>query len=213
MRRARFTSRREAGQVLAAEVAPRMPVGRAVVLGLPRGGVPVAAEVATRLGAALDVLTVRKIGTPGHVELAIGAIASGGLVVRNDDLIARLGLSESDVAARIDVAAAELAERDQRLRGDRPPPALADAVVVLVDDGLATGATMRAAVAAVRSAGPARIVIAVPVGPPDTVADLTGLVDVVVCPRQPATFVAVGEWYVDFSATTDDDVIALLDRH
>jgi len=210
MRWSRYRSRVEAGRVLADDVARRVSAGRVVVLGLPRGGVPVAAEVAARLGAPLDVLTVRKIGTPGHVELAIGAMASGGLVVRNDDLIARLGLSAADVATRVEVARRELDDRDRRLRGDRPPPDLADAVVVLVDDGLATGATMRAAVGAVRSAGPAQVVVAVPVGPPDTVAELATLADEVVCPRQPPGFVAVGEWYRDFSATTDDEVIALL---
>jgi putative phosphoribosyl transferase len=210
MRWSRYRSRVEAGRVLADDVARRVSAGRVVVLGLPRGGVPVAAEVAARLGAPLDVLTVRKIGTPGHVELAIGAMASGGLVVRNDDLIARLGLSAADVATRVEIARRELDDRDRRLRGDRPPPDLADAVVVLVDDGLATGATMRAAVGAVRSAGPAQVVVAVPVGPPDTVAELATLADEVVCPRQPPGFVAVGEWYRDFSATTDDEVIALL---
>jgi putative phosphoribosyl transferase len=183
-----------------------------VVLGLARGGVPVAAEVADRLGAPLDVLSVRKIGTPGHVELAIGAIATGGLVVRNDELIARLGLREADVRARVAVAEAELAERDAALRGDRPPPPLAGATVVIVDDGLATGATMRAAIAAVRTAEPRRVVVAVPVGPPDTVAELGALADDVVCPRQPPSFVAVGEWYRDFGETTDADVVALLTR-
>ena len=210
MRWGRYRSRTDAGRVLADSVAARVPAGHVVVLGLARGGVPVAAEVATRLDAPLDVLTVRKIGTPGHVELAIGAIASGGLVVRNDDLIARLGLSDADVAARVAVARQELDERDARLRGDRPPPALAGVTVVLVDDGLATGATMRAAVAAVRTAGPTRVIVAVPVGPPDTVAELTTEADDVVCPRQPPDFMAVGEWYREFGETTDAEVVALL---
>lgn len=212
MRWSRYRSRTEAGRVLAEEVAAHIPPGASIVLGLARGGVPVAAEVATRLSAPLDVLTVRKIGTPGHVELAIGAIASGGLVVRNDELIARLRLTPAEVAARVDVARRELAERDRRLRGDRPPPVLAGAVVVLVDDGVATGATMRAAVAAVRSAAPARVVVAVPVGPPDTIEELAALADDVVCPQQPPGFVAVGEWYRDFGETTDADVVALLTR-
>jgi putative phosphoribosyl transferase len=211
MRWSRYRSRRDAGRVLADEVAARLPPGPVVVLGLPRGGVPVAAEVAHRLGAPLDVLTVRKIGTPGHVELAMGAVASGDLVVRNDELIARLGVSASDVAARVDVARRELAERDARLRGHRARPDLHGRTVVLVDDGLATGATMRAAVAAVRAASPGRVVVAVPVGPPDTVATLAALADEVVCPRQPPDFVAVGEWYRDFGETTDAEVIALLD--
>lgn len=212
MRWSRYRSRADAGRILADDVARHVPAGPAIVLGLARGGVPVAAEVAARLEAPLDVLTVRKVGTPGHVELAIGAIASGGLVVRNDELIGRLGLSAADVEARIDVATRELADRDRRLRGDRPPPALADVIVVLVDDGLATGATMRAAVAAVRSAAPAWVVVAVPVGPPDTVEELAALADDVVCPQQPPDFVAVGEWYRDFGETTDAEVVTLLTR-
>ena len=210
MRWGRYRSRRDAGRALADDVAARVPAGPVVVLGLARGGVPVAAEVAARLDAPLDVLTVRKIGTPGHVELAIGAMASGGLVVRNDGLIERLGLSDADVAARVAVARRELDERDARLRGDRPPPALTGVTVVLVDDGLATGATMRAAVAAVRTAEPAHVIVAVPVGPPDTVAELATEADDVVCPRQPPDFMAVGEWYREFGETTDAEVIALL---
>lgn len=206
----RYRSRAEAGRILADDVARQVPADGVMVLGLARGGVPVAAEVAARLEAPLDVLSVRKIGTPGHVELAIGAIATGGLVVRNDELIARLGLREADVDERIAVAVAELADRDARLRGDRPPPVLAGATVVIVDDGLATGATMRAAIDAVRTADPQRIVVAVPVGPPDTVAELAQLADDVVCPRQPPAFVAVGQWYRDFGETTDADVVALL---
>src|SRR5262249_58607747 len=136
----------------------------------PRGGVPVAAPVARRLGAELDVLAVRKIGTPGHSELAIGAIASGGLVVHNEGLVAQLGLRRRAVERRVDQARDELLTQERRLRGDRPRPELAGRVVVLVDDGLATGATMRAAVLAVRTTTPRRIVVAVPVGPPDTCA-------------------------------------------
>ena len=174
------------------------------------GGVPVAAPVAHRLGAELDVLAVRKIGTPGHTELAIGAIASGGLVVRNDELIARLGVRRSAVEERLAVARDELAAQERRLRGDRPHPRLAGRTVVLVDDGLATGATMRAAVLAVRTAEPDRLVVAVPVGPPDTCAELAAVADDVVCPYQPADFVAVGQFYDDFRATTDTDVLQLL---
>lgn len=187
--------------------------GDVVVLALPRGGVPVAAAVADRLGAPLDVLTVRKVGTPGHVELALGAVASGGLVVLNDDLVARLGLGEGAVSARVDVARRELAERDRRLRGDRPAPELDGRTVVVVDDGLATGATMRAAVAAVRTASPQRVVVAVPVGPPDTVAELATEADDVICPLQPPDFAAVGQWYRDFGETTDADVVELLARN
>ena len=212
--RSRFVDRVEAGRRLADAVAATLgPVAPAdvIVLGLPRGGVPVAAPVAARLGATLDILAVRKVGTPGHTELAIGAIASGGLVVRNDDLVAQLGLRDRAVERRITIARQELDDQERRLRGDRPRPPLADRVVVLVDDGLATGATMRAAVLAVRTAGPRRVVVAVPVGPPDTCAELAAIADDVVCPVQPPEFMAVGQWYADFSTTTDDDVLRLLD--
>lgn len=210
--RRRYRDRAEAGEVLAEVVAGEL-AGAAVnpvVLGLPRGGVPVAAEVAAALGAPLDLLAVRKIGTPGHIELAIGAIASGGLVVRNDDLIDQLGLDERDVAPRIDVARRELAEQDRKLRGDRPRPPLAGRTVIIADDGMATGATMRAAVAAVRTAEPAEVVVAVPVAPPDTCEELAELADRVICPWRPEGFSAVGQWYRDFSATTDADVLRLL---
>jgi putative phosphoribosyl transferase len=211
--RSSFRDRAEAGEVLAEALAERLGphvAGGVVVLGLPRGGVPVAAAVARRLGATLDILAVRKIGTPGHTELAIGAIASGGLVVHNEALVAQLGLKRRAVEKRIELAREELDAQERRLRGDRPRPPLAGRIVVLVDDGLATGATMRAAVLAVRTADPARVVVAVPVGPPDTCAELAAVADDVVCPVQPAMFVAVGQWYDDFSATTDDDVLRLL---
>jgi putative phosphoribosyl transferase len=211
--RSRYVDREHAGARLADAVASTLGPTTAsdvLVLGLPRGGVPVAAPIAARLGATLDILAVRKVGTPGHVELAIGAIASGGLVVRNDALVAQLGLRERAVAHRLAVARKELDAQERRLRGDRPRPVLADRVVVLVDDGLATGATMRAAVLAVRTASPRRIVVAVPVGPPDTCAELATVADDVVCPLQPPDFMAVGQWYVDFSTTTDDDVLRLL---
>ena len=156
------------------------------------------------------MLGVRKIGAPQHHELAIGAVASGELVVLNDHVIAMLALGDAAVERRTDVARHELVEQERRLRGDRPRPSLAGRTVILVDDGLATGATMRAAVVAVRTAGPQCLVVAVPVGPPDTCAELEAVADIVVCPRQPSRFVAVGEWYADFSATTDADVLRLL---
>jgi putative phosphoribosyl transferase len=211
----RYRDRLEAGRILADRVAERLPPGDSatpppVVLGLPRGGVPVAAPVAARLGAPLDVLAVRKIGTPHHEELAIGAVASGGLRVLNDELIAHLGLSPPVVEERTDLARRELEQREARLRGDRPPVPLAGRTVVVVDDGLATGATMRAAVAAVRSAGADKVIVAVPVGAPDSCAELETLADVVVCPLRPGDFSAVGQWYDDFSATTDSEVVQLL---
>ncbi len=215
MRRgARFRDRADAGRVLAAAVLDVLdPDPDGLVLALPRGGVPVAIPVAAALGAALDLITVRKIGTPGHRELAIGAVASGDLVVRNDRVISELRLSAEAVDAATHQALDELTERERRLRGDRPRPALADRSIVIVDDGMATGASMRAAVQAVRTAGPAVIVVAVPVGPPDTCAELEAVADRVICPRQPAGFSAVGEWYVDFSETTDADVLQLLPPH
>jgi predicted phosphoribosyltransferase len=210
----RYRDRHQAGTILADHVAERLPPGVTdqppVVLGLPRGGVPVAAPVAQRLGAPLDVLTVRKIGTPHHEELAIGAVASGGLRVLNDELIAHLGLPSSVVEERTRLALQELEQREARLRGDRPPIPLAGRTVVVVDDGLATGATMRAAVSALRSAEAAAVIVAAPVGAPDSCADLEALADAVVCPRRPVEFSAVGQWYDDFSATTDAEVIELL---
>jgi predicted phosphoribosyltransferase len=212
----RYRDRENAGRRLADAVVAALgptPPGDVIVLGLPRGGVPVAAPVAAQLGAPLHILAVRKVGTPWHVVLAIGAVASGGLVVRNDALVAQLGLRERDVERRLAIAMEELEAQERRLRGDRPRPELADRIVVLVDDGLATGATMRAAVLAVRTAEPRRIVVAVPVGPPDTCAELAKVADEVVCPLQPPDFMAVGQWYVDFSTTTDDDVLRLLAAH
>jgi putative phosphoribosyl transferase len=211
----RYRNRLEAGEILADHVAERLAPGDAaapppVVLGLPRGGVPVAAPVAARLHAPLDVLTVRKIGTPHHEELAIGAVASGGLRVLNDELIAHLGVSAPVVEERTNLARRELEQREARLRGDRPPVPLAGRTVVVVDDGLATGATMRAAVGAVRSAGAKTVVVAVPVGAPDSCAELEALADEVVCPLRPVEFSAVGQWYDDFSATTDSEVVRLL---
>ncbi len=212
--RSGYFDRTDAGEVLAAAVAdalgPDVPGSDIVVLGLPRGGIPVAAAVAGRLDATLDLLAVRKVGTPGHVELAIGAIASGGLVVLNDALVAQLGLRRQDVDHRLDIARRELDDQERRLRGDRPRPELDGKVVVLVDDGIATGATMRAAVLAVRTAAPRRIVVAVPVGPPDTCAEMALVADDVVCPLQPPGFAAVGQWYRDFSTTTDEDVLRVL---
>jgi putative phosphoribosyl transferase len=205
-----YRDRADAGRVLADELGGRVHDSDPVVLGLPRGGVPVAAPIADRLDGQLDVMTVRKIGAPHHVELAIGAVASGRLVVLNDDVIRQLGVRDHDVDRQTTVALRELAEQERRFRGDRPMPALGGRTVVLVDDGLATGATMRAAVRAVRTAEPARVIVAVPVGPPDTCAELAALADELVCPLQPASFSAVGQWYLDFNATTDEDVLRLL---
>jgi len=201
-----FLDRTDAGIRLAGHLAAYVGRADVVVLGLPRGGVPVAAEVARALGAPLDVFCVRKLGVPGEPELAMGAIATGGVVVVNEAVVAEISAPPELVA---EVAAAERAELDRReraYRGDRPPLPLAGRTVVLVDDGLATGASMRAAVRAVRSAGPARVVVAVPVAAAETCRSLEAEADEVVCPLAPKGFRAVGGWYEDFSTTSDDEV-------
>jgi len=210
-----FADRADAGRRLATAVAhrvaarPDLAERSPVVLGLPRGGVPVAAGVARELGAPLDVLVVRKLGLPGQPELAMGAIAgvAGDVeVVRNDTVLA---LAPVDEETFLEVYAAEVAElrrRESAYRGDRPPAEVAGCTTVVVDDGLATGSTMRAAVAAVRHGRPAAVVVAVPVGSRDTCARLAGEVDEVVCLTSPRSFTAVGQAYVDFSPTSDDEV-------
>jgi putative phosphoribosyl transferase len=201
----RFVDRVDAGRQLARALLHHRGTG-ALVLGLPRGGVPVAAEVAAALDAELDVLVVRKLGVPGHEELAMGAVAGGGLRVMNEDVLSRLGLAD-DVVRRVTAAAVEVvAERERSYRGDRPPPRLRGRRVLVVDDGLATGATMRVAVRAVAAAGASPVVVAVPVAPPPACEALRALADEVVCLRTPSSFVAVGAWYDDFSETSDDEV-------
>ncbi len=210
-----YRDRHEAGEVLAPLVAQHLgPDATAtIVLGLARGGVPVGAPIADALGCELDVLTVRKIGAPGHRELAIGALASGGLMVLNDDLVERLQLRQRDVETQARLAHDELVAREARFRRDVPPPALAGRTVVVVDDGLATGATMRAALDAVRSVDAATVIAAVPVGAPDSCRVVARSADALICPLQPEEFSAVGQWYRDFSTTTDDDVARLLAAH
>jgi len=207
----RFVDRADAGRQLARQLEHHRGTG-ALVLGLPRGGVPVASEVASALDAELDVLVVRKLGVPGHEELAMGAIASGGLRVLNEDVLARLDLPREVVDAATAAAAEVVAERDRSYRGDRPPPRLTGRTTLLVDDGVATGATMRVAVEAVRGGGAAPVVVAVPVAPPSTCQALRAVADDVVCLRTPASFMAVGAWYDDFSETSDDEVRAALRR-
>jgi predicted phosphoribosyltransferase len=181
-----------------------------VVLALPRGGVPVAYEVARALGAPLDVFLVRKLGVPGHEELAMGAIASGDVVVLEDDVVRGLGIAPEVVQRVAEQEERELARREQAYRGDSPFPDLRGKVVILVDDGLATGSSMRAAVQAVRSHDPARIVVAVPAAPESTCRELETEVDEVICAVTPSPFFAVGQAYWDFAQTTDDEVRALL---
>jgi putative phosphoribosyl transferase len=207
----RFSNREDAGRQLADLVEGQVGPG-AIVLALPRGGVPVAAEVAQRLKAPLDVLLVRKLGVPGHEELAMGAIASGGVRVFNEDLLARLNIDPAEVEQVQQDEWRELQRRERLYRGDRPLPALEGREVVLIDDGLATGASMRAALMALRQYRPSRIIVAVPVAPPETVAELEGEADQVICLLAPDTFFGVGAWYDDFTQTTDDEVRALLQR-
>ena len=181
-----------------------------VVLGLARGGVPVGWEVASHLGAPLDVFLVRKLGVPQWQELAMGAIAIGGGVVVNDSLIRNLGISDEQLAAAIERETEELHRREQAYRGGRPPIDIAGKTAILVDDGIATGASMRAAVRAVRAAEPAQVVVAVPVGPPSACRELAEEADDVVCATMPPGFEAVGQVFEDFHQVTDDEVRELL---
>ena len=208
----RFSDRTEAGRLLAAELARFRGREDVVVLGLPRGGVPVAFEVATALTAPLDVFVVRKLGVPGHEELAFGAIASGGARVLNEEVVEGAGIAESIIASVTAAQEEELRRRELAYRGNRAPLDVTGRTVILVDDGIATGATVRAAVQALRQRGAARVVVAVPVAAPTSCARLGPEVDDLVCLRQPDPFYAVGLWYDDFSETSDDEVRELLER-
>jgi len=207
-----YPDRRAAGQILAQHLLAYRGRSDAQVLALPRGGVPVAFEVAQVLNVPLDVFIVRKLGVPGHEELAMGAIASGGALVLNRDVIQHLGIPQSAIDAAIRRESDELQRRESLYRDDRPPLNLENRTVLLVDDGLATGSTMRAAIAAVRQHQANRIIVAVPVAAPDTVATLQGEVDEIICPLTPRGFQAVGQWYSHFEQTTDEEVRELLAR-
>lgn len=208
----RFRDRVEAGRILAERLEEYAGRADVIVLALPRGGVPVGFEVARQLGVPLDVFLVRKLGVPGREELAFGAIASGGATVLNEEVVASLGIDGETIAAVARREQAELERREEAYRGTRAPPDVAGKVVLLVDDGLATGASMRAAVKALRHLGPERIVVAVPTAARQTCEDFRPDVDDIVCAMTPEPFLAVGMWYQDFSETTDDDVRALLGR-
>jgi putative phosphoribosyl transferase len=207
-----FRDRVEAGQRLAALLGAYAGRRDVIVLGLPRGGVPVAAEVAHALEAPLDVFVVRKLGVPGQEELAMGAIASGGVRVVNEPVVGALGISRAELDRVAESESRELERRARAFRGGRPPHAVAGKTVIVVDDGLATGATMRAAVHALRILDPARIVVAVPVGAPQACHAMRADADEVVCAHAPASFTAVGLWYEDFPQTSDEEVHAALGK-
>jgi predicted phosphoribosyltransferase len=207
-----FRDRVEAGELLAGRLTDYRDRHDVVVLALPRGGVPVAREVAHALGVPYDVYVVRKLGVPGHEELAMGAIATGGVRQVNRDVVDALGIPGHVIDAVAEREQRELDRREHAYRGNRAPVLLTGRTVILVDDGLATGSTMRAAVMAARQQQPARVIVAVPVGAASTCADLAGEADGVVCLRTPEPFVAVGLWYRDFTPTTDHEVRTLLGK-
>jgi len=207
-----FKDRLDAGRKLAKKLSKYANRSDILILGLPRGGVPVAFEVAKELNVKMDVFVVRKLGVPENEELAMGAIASDNIIVLNEDVVRSFQISKQSIDA---VAARELRELERReyiFRGKRPKLSISDSTVILIDDGLATGATMNAATAAVKTKNPTKIVIAVPTGAPDTCRSFEGKVDEVICVATPEPFYAVGAWYEDFSQTTDEEVCELLEK-
>lgn len=209
----RFRDRRQAGRELAARLRGRQDEGALpdpVVLALPRGGAAVAVEVAGALDAPLDVLVVRKIGAPFHEEFGVGAMAGDGVPLLDEEALRRLGIDEADLAPVVERERAELRRREQRYRQGRPAPALRGRTVIVVDDGLATGSTARAALRALRAQDPGHLVLAVPVGSTEGVALMRSEADEVVCLHEPAAFMAVGQWYEEFDQLTDDDVLDAL---
>ncbi|CAN5650570.1 phosphoribosyltransferase [soil metagenome] len=207
----RFRDRKDAGARLAEKLAHYAGREDVLVLALPRGGVPVAFQVVKVLGVPLDIFVVRKLGTPGHEELAMGAIATGGVRVLNDDIVRSLRVPEDAIDAAAEREGRELERRERSYRGDRPAPELRGRTVILVDDGLATGATMRAAAQAVKAQGPAKVVVAVPTAAPETCAALRAEVDEIICAETPQPFSGVGMWYDDFAHTSDEEVRELLE--
>jgi predicted phosphoribosyltransferase len=207
-----FHDRAEAGRLLADRLEKYAGKPDVIVLALPRGGVPVAYEVAHALKVPMDVFIVRKLGVPGHEELAMGAVATGAVRVLNDQVVSGLGIPDYVIDAVVNWETEELKRRERLYRGSRPAPDVRGKTVILVDDGLATGSTMLAAAQALRQQKPGRIVVAVPVAAPDTCELLQSQVDEVICPVTPEPFYAVGLWYRDFSQTTDEEVRELLAR-
>lgn len=208
----KYIDRKEAGIVLAKHLKDYVNQLNAIVLALPRGGVPVAYEVAKALSIPLDVFVVRKLGVPGHEELAMGAVASGGTVIFNEQLMSQLNLEQSSIDAVLQSEQKELVRRERLYRGDCPFPELSGKTIILVDDGIATGSTMQAAVKALRKHKPASIIIAVPVAAYATCEEMATLVDKIICPLRPINFYAVGLWYEQFSQTADSEVIELLEK-
>jgi putative phosphoribosyl transferase len=207
-----FEDRTQAGRLLGEALAEYAKRSDVIVLALPRGGVPVGFEVARMIDAPLDIILVRKLGTPGQEELAMGAIASGGVCVLNPDIVAVIDISQEAIEAVAATERQELERRERAYRGNKPPPTVENHCIILVDDGLATGASMLAAVSALRQRKPASIVVAIPVAPSDTVQRLKQEADDVVCLATPEPFSAVGRWYREFSQTSDDEVKSLLER-
>ena len=207
-----FQDRRDAGKKLAGKLVEYAERPDVLVLALPRGGVPVAYEVALALNTPLDVFIVRKLGLPGREELAVGAIASGGIQVLNEDVIALLNVPQDVINFVAKRELQELQRREQLYRGERPAPEVLERTVILIDDGLATGASMRAAVAGLRAQHPARIVVAVPTASREACEGLRGEVDQMVCVLTPEPFYGVGRWYEDFRQTTDEEVRVLLEE-
>ena len=207
-----YKNRAEAGRKLAQALSDYAGRADVVVLGLPRGGVPVAYEVAKTLEAPLDVFIVRKLGVPGQEELAMGAIASGGVRVLNDEVVRGLSISEEEIQSIAEKEHAELERRERAYRGERARVDLKNKIAILVDDGLATGASMRAAVSGLRQHNPDKIVVAVSTAPPETCREFEDLADQVICLQTPSPFMGVGAWYADFPQTTDDQVRDLLEK-
>jgi putative phosphoribosyl transferase len=208
--RPRFRDRADAGRILAADLSHYAGRTDVIVLALPRGGVPVANEVARAIGAPLDIFLVRKLGLPGQEEFAMGAIASGGVRLINNDVVRAYGVSAAQIESIVAAEQRELDRRERAYRDGRPLPQIAGRTVILIDDGLATGFSMRAAVMALRADAPARVVVAVPVAARETCEEFRDLVDEIVCAETPDPFYAVGIWYEDFSQTTDREVHELL---
>ncbi|MCW8445634.1 phosphoribosyltransferase [Fluoribacter gormanii] len=207
-----YDDRYQAGRVLTDLLKDYEKRTDVIVLALPRGGVPVAYEIASKLSLPLDIFIVRKLGVPGHEELAMGAIASGGITVFNEEIVNSLHISKEAINKIQKSEQEELSRRELVYRGKKPFPMLPGKTVILVDDGIATGYTMRAAIAALKQQNPAKIIVTVPVAARSTCDEIAPLVDEIICPMRPVNFYAVGMWYNDFSQTTDDEVMQLLKK-